>query len=73
MTIKQAVKNVFQPFPAPFHFHAYDLIRNVRGQVDGHPFDGTILRKMRELRGEGWDIRLEDKKSSLYKIVRKGE
>ena len=71
MTIKQAVKESLLPFGYPMHFYGYDLIANVRNRVDGHPFDGTILRKMRELRTEGWDIRLVNKAHSLYKLVRR--
>ena len=68
MTIKQATLTEFTNYPKSIIPIAH-IISFVRTDVFPRaPFDGTILRKLRELRQEGKiDYEVIDRKRSLYK------
>ena len=52
MTVKQATKQVY--FNLPKEFHVLELVRGVKVTTGRpHLMDGTILRKLRELRSDG--------------------
>uniref|UniRef100_A0A6M3JP75 Uncharacterized protein n=1 Tax=viral metagenome TaxID=1070528 RepID=A0A6M3JP75_9ZZZZ len=71
MIIKEAVKNYIQFNP---RFYAVNLCRFVRQELDRPDLmDGSIMRKLRELREEGWAIECDDHQKSLYRWNKDGQ
>lgn len=68
MTIKTATLMEFTHYPSSI-IPISEIISNVRADVFPRtPFDGTILRKLRELRQEGKvDYEVIDRKKAIYK------
>ena len=50
-TVRKAVKTVFEEMPKVFG--ALDFCQKVRRYSQRHTMDGTILRRLRELRADG--------------------
>lgn len=66
ITVKQAVEMAFKDMPPEFHI--LQLCRRVKGITHRpHLMDGTITRKMRELKNEGaivYDV--SNRRKSFY-------
>jgi len=66
ITVQQAVRIVYNDMPA--RFHGIIFVERVRSMI-GRPmcFDGTIFRKLRELKKlDGINYRIIDREISLY-------
>ena len=70
VTVKQAVRVAFNALPA--EFHVLDLCNQVR-HILHRPYvmDGTILRKLRELRSEKELDYDPDEKNHVYRKILK--
>ena len=77
MSVKSTVKQILSEYPIDmFPISGAYIIDSVKSRMsidNRKPFDGTIMRKLRELRNDSYIIECIDKHKSLYRIRRKNE
>lgn len=75
MTVKSTIKQIISEYPIKmFPISGIYLIDAVKSRMsidNRKPFDGTIMRKLRELRNDGYIIECIDRKKSYYRIKKK--
>lgn len=71
MTIKKAIQIIWQELPENFKgFTFYLMVKSKMQQYEKYPYDGTIARRMRELRDDNIiNYRVTDNNKSMYQKI----
>ena len=68
LTVRQSVKNTFNEMPNNFGVFKFCIV--VRAKLSKHTMDGTILRRLRELRESGeCDYKVIDTFKGIYQKI----